>query len=35
MRTYKALVFVPSIVLIEAKNYEDAQKKVADIYKGY
>ena len=35
MRTYKAFVFVPSVLLIEAKNDEDARKKVADVYKGY
>jgi hypothetical protein len=35
MRTYKAFVFVPSVLLIEAKNDEDARKKVAEVYKGY
>ena len=35
MRTYKAFIFVPSVLLIEAKNDEDARKKVAEVYKGY
>ena len=35
MRTYKAFVFVPWVLLIEAKNDEDARKKVAEVYKGY
>jgi hypothetical protein len=35
MRTYKAFVLVPTTVLFEAKDDEDALKKVADVYKGY
>jgi hypothetical protein len=35
MRTYKVRVLVPSIMLVEAKDDEDAVRKVAQVYTGY
>jgi hypothetical protein len=35
MRTYKALIFVPSEFFIEANDEAEALEKVGEFYKGY